>query len=113
MFDKVAVVGASDLVFAFRALGIKVFSPKKLEETKDIMKTLEEENFALCFLHESFFEPLREEIEDLREKYCPVVVGFSDYREVRDRIGEMMRNMAIKATGSDAVVKKRGKDEAR
>lgn len=113
MFDKVAVVGVSDLVFAFRALGVKVFSPKNSEETKEIMKTLEEENFALCFLHESFFEPLREEIEILREKFCPVVVGFSDYREVQDRIGQMMREMAIKATGSDSLVKKRGKDEAR
>lgn len=113
MFDKVAVVGVSDLVFAFRALGIKVFSPKNLEETKDIMKTLEEENFALYFLHESFFEPLREEIEVSKEKFCPVVVGFSDYREVQDRIGEMLRDMAIKATGSDAWVKKREKDEAR
>ena len=113
MFDKVAVVGASDLVFAFRALGVKVFSPENIEETQEIMRTLEEENFALCFLHESFFESLREEIEILRDKFCPVVVGFSDYREVRDRIGEMMRDVAIKATGSDALVKKRGKDEAR
>ncbi|UCC38411.1 MAG: hypothetical protein JSV96_11285 [Candidatus Aminicenantes bacterium] len=113
MFDKIAVIGASDLVFAFRALGVKVFSPEKLEETKEIIKTLEEENFALCFLHESFFEPLKEEIEILREKFCPVVVGFSDYREIRDRIGEMMREMAIKATGSDSLVQKRREDETR
>lgn len=113
IFDKVAVVGPSDLVFAFRAIGVKVFSPENIEETQEIMRTLEEENFALCFLHESLFESLAEEIKDLKEKFCPVVVGFSDYREVRDRIGEIMREMAIKATGSDSLVKKRGKDEAR
>jgi vacuolar-type H+-ATPase subunit F/Vma7 len=113
MFEKVAVIGASDLVFAFRALGIKVFSPENLEETREIMETLEQENFALCFLHESFFEPLKEEIEISRQKFCPVVVGFSDYREVRDRIGQMVRDMAVRATGSDSLVKKRGKDEAR
>lgn len=109
MFEKVAVIGVWDLVFAFRALGIQVFSPKDLEETREIMKTLEQENFALCFLHESFFEPLREEIEISREKFCPVVVGFSDYREVRDSIGQMMRDMAVRATGSDSLAKKEGK----
>jgi vacuolar-type H+-ATPase subunit F/Vma7 len=113
MFEKVAVIGDSDLVFAFRALGIKVFSPENLEETREIMETLEQENFALCFLHESFFEPLKEEIQISRQKFCPVVVGFSDYREVQDRIGQMMRDMAVRATGSDSLVKKRGKDEAR
>jgi V/A-type H+-transporting ATPase subunit F len=80
MFDKVAVVGEADIIFALRALGVKVFSPKSLEEAKKVMESLAKENFALCFLHESFLEPLREEREALREKFCPVVVGFSDYR---------------------------------
>ena len=113
MFDKVAVVGKADLVFAFRALGMKVFSPESLEEAKKVMETIERENFALCFLDESFFEPLREERERLREKFCPVVVGFSDYREVEDYMEKMMRKLAIRVTGSDFLVKKRGEDETR
>jgi len=113
MFDKVAVVGEADLIFALRALGVKIFSPKSLEEAKMVMKSLAKENFALCFLHESFLEPLREEREDLRDKFCPVVVGFSDYRKVTDQLERMMRAVAIKATGSDSLVKKREEDERR
>lgn len=113
MFDKVAVVGDADLVFPFRALGVKVFSPKNLDEAKEIMKTLDEENFALCFLHESLMQPLKEEREALREKFCPVVVAFSDYRKVTDYLGDMMRDIAIKATGSDSLVKRRGEDGTR
>lgn len=113
MFDRVAVVGDADIVFAFRALGVKVFSPESEEEAKNVLKTLEKENFALCFLQESFFEPLREEREALMKKFCPVVVGFSDYRKVSDHIGKMMRDTAIKATGSDSLVKRRGEDETR
>jgi hypothetical protein len=41
------------------------------------------------------------------------VIGFSDYRQITDRMGEMMRDMAIKATGSDSLVARRGKDETR
>jgi vacuolar-type H+-ATPase subunit F/Vma7 len=113
MFDKVAVVGDADIVFPLRALGVKVFSPKNLEEAREIMETLEEENFALCFLHESLFEPLKKERESLMKKYCPVVVGFSDHRKVTDHLEKMMGELAIKATGSDSFVKRRGEDETR
>ena len=113
MFDRVAVVGEADILFALRALGMKVFSPKSLEEAKKIMETLEKENFAICFLHERFLETLREEREALREKFCPVVVGFSDYRELTDHLEKIVRDMAIKATGSDSLVKRKGEDERR
>ena len=113
MFDKVAVVGEADIIFALRALGMKVFSPKNLEEAKRVMETLEKENFAICFLHEKFLEPSKEEREALREKFCPVVVGFSDYRKLTDHLEKMVRDMAIKATGSDSLVKRKGEDERR
>ncbi len=113
MFDKVAVVGEVDIVFPLRALGMKVFSPESLEEARKVMKILEEENFALCFLHEDLFEFLQKERDALRKKLCPVVVGFSDYRKVTDHLERMMRELAIKATGSDSLVRKRGEDEAR
>ncbi len=111
MFEKVAVVGDSDLVFALRAIGMKVFSPKSLAEATQVMETIARENYAICFLHESLFEGLREEREALKEKLCPVVVGFSDYRKVTDYLGQLLRDIAIKATGSDSLVRKRGGDE--
>lgn len=113
MFDKIAVIGDADVIFALRAMGVKVFSPRSVEEAKKVMESLEEENIALCFLHERFFEPLRGEREALREKYCPVVVGFSDYRKVTDHLEKMMRDMAIKATGSDSLVKRGEEDGTR
>lgn len=112
MFDKVAIIGDSDLVFAFRASGIKVFSPKNEEEAKQALELVERENFALCFLHERYLESLEKEREVLGQKFCPVVVGFSDYRRVTDYIERMIKQMAIKATGSDSLVR-RGKNGTR
>ncbi len=112
MFDKVAIIGDADLVFAFRALGIKVFSPKTMDEARSAMERIEEEEFALCFLQEDIMEGLEKEREVLVQKFCPVVVGFSDYRKVTDYLERMMREMAIKATGSDSLVR-RGKDGTR
>ncbi|MFQ6037038.1 MAG: V-type ATP synthase subunit F, partial [Candidatus Aminicenantales bacterium] len=106
--DRVAIVGDADLIRPMRVLGMRVFAPKDAEEAKAVLRTLEEENIALCFLHQSLLELLREERAKLAQKVTPVVVGYSDYREVFDRLEDMLKEMAVKATGSDALVKRRG-----
>ena len=113
MFDRVAVIGDSDLVVPLRALGLKVYSPRSTEEAKQILNTLEQEHIGLCFLHERLFAHLAEEVEILSRKVKPVVIGFSDYRQITDHMTDKMREMAIKATGSDSLVKRRGNDEKR
>ena len=111
MFDelaKVAVIGEKDMVFAFKALGFKTYSPRHIDEAREILGGLEKDKIALCFLHQSYFESLQEEREALGKKFAPVVVGFSDYRKITDHLENMMKEMAVKATGSDALVKRRG-----
>jgi vacuolar-type H+-ATPase subunit F/Vma7 len=113
MLDRVAVIGDRDLVFPLKVMGIRVFSPKDFDEARQVLSSLEDEGIALCLMHENYFEPLSSEREALRKKFTPVVVGFSDYRKITDELGNMMREMAVKATGSDSLVKKRGDDETR
>ncbi|MFQ5720995.1 MAG: V-type ATP synthase subunit F [Candidatus Aminicenantales bacterium] len=112
MFDKVAIIGTFDLIFPFKAMGIKTFSPQNLEEAKRLMKKIKEEKYGFCLLDENLFQLLKEELEDLSKEFCPVVVGVSDYRKITSYLEEMMGRMAIKATGSDSLIK-RGEDEAR
>ena len=113
MLDRVAIIGERDLVFPMKVLGFRVYSPKDIDDARRVMNALEEEGIALCLIHESYFEPLSSEREALRGKFTPVVAGFSDYRKVTDELGKMMREMAVKATGSDSLVKKREKHEIR
>ncbi len=113
MLDRVAVLGDRDLVFPLKVLGVKVFSPKDIDEARQMLDSLEKEGIALCLIHERYFVPLSIEREALKEKFLPVVAGFSDYRKVTDELGKMMRGMAVKATGSDSLVKRRGNDETR
>lgn len=111
MLDRVAVVGDRDLVFPLKVMGIKVFSPKDVDEARQVLDFLEKEGIALCLIHERYFTSLRHEREGLKEKFLPVVAGFSDYRQVTDELGKIMREMAVKATGSDSLIKRRGNDE--
>lgn len=113
MVDRVAIIGERDLVLPLKVMGFRVFFPKDIDEARHVMESLEEEGIALCLIHESYFEPLKSEREALRGKFAPVVAAFSDYRKVTDELGKMMREIAIKATGSDSLVKKRENHEIR
>ncbi len=107
-FGRIAVIGGGDMVYALRVLGIEAYAPRDVDEAREILKGLEEEKIALCFLYQSFLGPLREEREAIGRKFVPVVVGYSDYKKITDYLENMMRDMAVKATGSDSLVKRRG-----
>ena len=42
MFEKVAIIGDDDVIFAFKALGIKTISPENLEEAGRKLLELEQ-----------------------------------------------------------------------
>ena len=109
MFDKIAVMGDADLIMPFKALGLKVYTPRDIWEAKDILRKLEKEGVALCLIHHRFLEPLKKEIHELEKKFCPVIAGFSDYREASDLLKRKMKDLSIRATGSDSLA--RGKDK--
>ena len=105
MSAKVAIIGEADLVFPFSALGIQVYSPKNIDEARALIRSLAEKEISLCFLPEKYFQPLEKERNVLSKEYTPVIVGYSDYGDLTDRIYRRMREMAVKATGSDSLVK--------
>jgi vacuolar-type H+-ATPase subunit F/Vma7 len=107
-FDRVAVLGAADLIFGLRAMGIRTFSPRSADEAKRILAGLVKDDYALCLVHQDWLDALKEEREEVGRRFCPVVLGYSDYRALTDLIEKMVREMAIKATGSDSLV--RGKE---
>jgi vacuolar-type H+-ATPase subunit F/Vma7 len=105
MSDKLAIIGDSELVHAFRALGFKTYAPGDIDEAREVLSSLNGDGVVLCFIHESFLEPLEKELSSLRKKRFPVVVGFSDYRKTTDHLSTQMRKMAVRATGSVSLVK--------
>lgn len=111
-FERVAAVGDADLLFHLRALGIAVFSPRHPEEARAIMARIEKERYALCLVHQRWMETLKAEKKDGEKKIGPVFLGFSDYRDLTETIEKMVKEMAVRATGSDSLVKRKGQDES-
>ena len=115
MFDphKAAIIGDADQVFGFRAMGFKVYSPLGNDEARRILEGLEQEGVALVLVHQKYLEGLEDLKKKTGKKFFPVVIGFSDHRDALDRQEAQIREMAVKATGSDSLVKGRGQDETR
>ncbi|MDH4270628.1 MAG: hypothetical protein OEW18_01490 [Candidatus Aminicenantes bacterium] len=110
-FERMAVIGAADLVFGLRALGVQTFSPASADEAKKILAAIVEEDYALCLVHQDWLDVLKEEREEIGRRFCPVVLGYSDHRALTDLVERMVREMAVKATGSDSLVRGKGNNE--
>jgi vacuolar-type H+-ATPase subunit F/Vma7 len=110
-FDRMAIIGAADLVFGLRALGLRTFSPRDAEDAKKILAGIVKENYALCLVHQDWLDVLKEEREEIGRMFCPVVLGYCDHRSLTDLIEKMVREMAVMATGSDSLVRGKGNNE--
>jgi vacuolar-type H+-ATPase subunit F/Vma7 len=110
-FDRMAVIGVADLVFGLRALGVRTFSPASADDAKKILAAMVKEDYALCLVHQDWMDALKEEREEIGRRFCPVVLGYSDYRALTDLVEKMVREMAVKATGSDSLVRGKGNNE--
>jgi vacuolar-type H+-ATPase subunit F/Vma7 len=108
--SRMAIIGDKDLCSVFRAFGLSVFSPTSVEEAKVSLAQVVKEKYALCLIQESWLEPLKPEIAELSRKFAPVFVGFSDYRAISESVEKLMRDLSIKATGSDTLFT-RGRNE--
>jgi vacuolar-type H+-ATPase subunit F/Vma7 len=110
-FVHIAVIGERDLVFGFRALGMQTFSPASAEEAEKMASKIVQGDFALCLVDQRWLAAFKEEEATAGGKFCPVIVGFSDYRSLSDEVEKRVREMAVKATGSDSLVKRKGSHE--
>ena len=110
-FSRIAVVGEADLIFGFRALGIQTFSPASAEDAEKIASQIVRGDFALCLVEGRWLAAFKEEEEAAGRGVCPVIVGYPDYRSLSDEVEKRVREMAVKATGSDSMIKRKGSHE--
>lgn len=112
MFEtaRIAVIGDKELCSALRVFGLSIFSPGSVEEARAMLAQVVDEKYAICLIQENWLEPLKNEIAELSRSYSPVCLGFSDYREISESVDKLLRDLSIKATGSDALFTRGRKD---
>ncbi|MCI4445746.1 MAG: hypothetical protein JHC32_06930 [Candidatus Aminicenantes bacterium] len=101
--SRVAIMGDENLLAPLRAFGFIIFSPHSVEEAREMLSQVVNEGYALCLIQERWLDFLKNEMAELSQKFSPVCLGFSDYRQISEVMEKMLSGLSIRATGSDVL----------
>ena len=73
---KIAVIGGSETVMGFKALGLSAVPVSNDEEAKDALKSLtkEAEDYAIIYIEETFADGLEHEINKFKDSPAPAII---------------------------------------
>lgn len=100
---RMAVIGDRDFCAPFKVLGLSVLTPENPDQARAMLAQVVQEKYAVCLIQETWLEVLKPEVAELSHKFAPVCVGFSDFRAGSESVENLMKELSIKAIGSDAL----------
>ena len=74
MYDRIAVVGDKESVFAFKAVGVEVYGTSNSLEARDIVRRLAKEGVKVIFITEQLAAQLDGFLEKLKSRAYPAVI---------------------------------------
>ncbi|MCX8160295.1 MAG: hypothetical protein N3G18_05110 [Candidatus Saccharicenans sp.] len=107
---RIAVIGDRDFCAPFKVLGLSVLTPATPDEARSFLAQVVQEKYAICLIQETWLEVLKSEVAELSHKFSPVCLGFSDFRASSEAVENLMKELSIKAIGSDALFTRGRKD---
>lgn len=71
--EKIAVLGDKDLILAFKAIGMDVFSADTANDAQEQLKLLAR-NYSVIYITEDLAEMIEEDIEKYRTRAYPAII---------------------------------------
>ena len=73
---KIAVIGSSQTVVGFKALGLETYPVNNGQEAEKKLKTLtrDSEDYAIIYIEENFAESVAGEIEKYKDRPSPAII---------------------------------------
>lgn len=71
---KIAVLGDSESVLGFKALGLDVFPADTVDEAREILHRIARENYAVIYLTESYAAQMGPDVERYKDDLTPAVI---------------------------------------
>ena len=100
---KLAVIGDSDAVLAFQAIGVEAWLVSK-NNAEDTLRTLYNSGeYAIIFLAENFASHLMAYLAEVGKKPVPAITLIPIRMEKSGEGIERMRRIGIRATGTDVI----------
>ncbi len=99
---KICVIGDSDSILGFQALGMDVF-PVTSEDAPAILRQTAMQDYAVIYITEQFCEICSKEITKYRDSPLPVIIPIPGSEGLTGFGMESIRQTALRAIGSDIV----------
>ncbi|MCM1289366.1 MAG: hypothetical protein NC132_01760 [Corallococcus sp.] len=109
MVNKIAVIGDSDSVLAFRSVGVEVFDATTPSEAQTLIKKLSQEQYAVLFLAENLAEQIPEVLEKAKTKPFPAIVPIPTSAQSSGFGMQGIKKDVEKAIGVDIIFNKEDK----
>lgn len=105
MYDKIAVVGNKDSVFAFKAVGVDVRGASSADEAKNAVKKLAAEGYKIIFITEDLAEQTQDFLDRYKTKTYPAVIPIPKGGESTGYAMNGLKKDMEKAIGADILFK--------
>jgi V/A-type H+-transporting ATPase subunit F len=100
---NIAVMGASDTVLGFKALGLDTFPVSSDDEARRVFQRLAapEARYAIIYLEETLSEALSEEIAAYSDKVVPAIILIPGREGSTGKSLAALHDAVIRAVGTD------------
>ena len=102
---KIAVIGDKDLILAFKAIGMDVFSAEGAESAEKLVKKLAKE-YAIIFITEDLAEKIDQTLQRYKTKAYPVIIPIPSSNGATGSGIEGIKKDVEKAIGTDILFNK-------
>jgi len=105
MYNKIAVIGNKDSVFAFKAVGIDVFDADGAEKAKENVKKLAQDGYKVIFITEDLAEQIEEFLNKYKVKTYPAIIPIPKGGKSSGYAMNGLKRDMEKAIGADILFK--------
>lgn len=101
MYNRVGVIGDSDSILAFKAVGVEVFDARDGEQARQLIKELSKQDFAVLFITEEYAKANGDLLQKAKTKPFPAIVPIPTSKGSTGYGLESVKSDVEKAIGVD------------
>ena len=98
---KIAVIGAYDSIYGFKALGLDTFPVSDAQEGENVLRKLAEGEYAVIYITEALAADLGRDINRYREQVLPAIIQIPGVSGNTGAGVEKVKKSVEQAVGSD------------
>jgi V/A-type H+-transporting ATPase subunit F len=100
---KIGVIGSSDTVLGFRALGLDTFPADTAEDARRTLReiTAEGGNYAIIYIEEHLHTALTDDIAEFADKIAPAIIAVPGRGGSTGKSLHSLEDAVLRAVGSN------------